>query len=339
MPANYKSFIIPLFIPHAGCLHQCTFCNQHTITGTAVKFSIDPLVKTVEKFLSYKKNRLGPTQIAFYGGTFLGLSKKRIHLMLEMADTFFKKGVVDSIRFSTRPDTITRDMLDFIKDYPISTVEIGAQSMDDAILSLTARGHTASDTVDAVFQLKQMGYQTGLQMMVGLPGDDGVSSFKTAQKIVALKPDFVRIYPTLVIKGSPLAVSYEKGDFNPLSLEKSVQLCKQIYSLFEANNIKVIRLGLQASSDLDDQSVVLAGPYHPSFGHLVFSEILYQKAIAHLDKLENISDKVVLYVHPKQISEMRGIRNSNVEKITNRFKLKKLQILSDIRLERNEVRT
>ena len=223
-----RPFIIPIFIPHAGCPHRCVFCNQVSITGKKQKMATRTELRLqIREFLTYKKENRKPVQIAFFGGNFLGLKSEEIKSLLEPAAEFVRDGQVDGIRFSTRPDTVNVKSLEAIKDYPVSTVELGVQSMDDRVLAMAGRGHSASDTVRAVEHLKERHISIGLQMMVGLPGDDDAGALTTAQRIADLGPDFVRIYPTLVVANSRLAGWYQSGGYAPLSLEEGVSLVKK----------------------------------------------------------------------------------------------------------------
>ena len=241
-----KPLIIPIFIPHAGCPHQCVFCNQNIITGAPSESLNASLANTIDRFLTYKRPSRSHVEVSFYGGNFLGLPEERIlHLLIE-AKSFIDSGKIESIRFSTRPDTIDEDRLNLIAPFPISTIELGVQSMDEKVLGISKRGHTAGDTVDAVVRLKEKGFNIGLQMMTGLPGDTVAGSLETAQKIIALKPDFVRIYPTLVLEGSALALLYKKKQYIPISLEECVDQLKALHLLFQSAHIPVIRMGLQA---------------------------------------------------------------------------------------------
>jgi len=325
-----KDFLIPVFIPHAGCPNQCVFCNQNTVTGE--KKSIPPqeeLNNIICSFLNYKGKKRTRVQIAFYGGNFLGLETGIIKMLLSAATSYVKKGLVDSIRFSTRPDTIDNNKLDFLKDFPVSTIELGVQSMDDAVLAAAKRGHTASDTIKAVLLIKKRKFETGLQMMIGLPGDDEKRSLHTAHRIAELLPDFVRIYPTVVLAGSPLAVLYKKGKYVPLSLEEGVSITKKAYLAFRGNNIRVIRMGLQATEDLREGTSILAGPYHPSFGHLVYSEIFLDNITGFLKSESAVPEEITIRVHPISVSELRGLKNSNINKIKKLFDIKSVRVVPD----------
>ena len=261
----------------------------------------------IREFLKFKKENRKPVQIAFFGGNFLGLKREEIKSCLGLAAEFVSQGLVDGIRFSTRPDTIDKGHLDILENYPVATVELGVQSMDDQVLVMAGRGHSASDTIRAVEALKDRQLGIGLQMMVGLPGDNEALSLITAEKITALRPDFVRIYPTIVMKNSRLARWYQNGTYAPLSLAEAVTRVKNLYQFFSRHNIKIIRMGLQASEDFEDGKTVLAGPYHPAFGHLVYSEVFLDKVVKEIETATLITDSISIGVNPKNISKLRGI--------------------------------
>lgn len=335
---THRPFIVPVFLPHAGCPHQCVFCNQRSITGVKQHIVSSKNVHCrINEFLRYKKRDRRKVQIAFYGGNFLGLKKDDIKFFLNESAAFVKNKDVDSIRFSTRPDTIDPGRLEMIKNYPVSEIEIGVQSMDDRVLTLIKRGHSASDVESAVKLLKSRDYKIGLQMMVGLPGEDEVSSLYTANRIGVLEPDFVRIYPTVVLKNSPLAGWYEKGTFRPWSLERSIAHVKNLYIFFKKKRISVIRMGLQSGKYLDGGTAVLAGPYHPAFGHMVHSEIFLDMATGILETEGVFRDKIVLKVHPRNISKMRGLKNRNVKTLKRRFHIKTLRIIPDSSLPQDRL--
>jgi len=323
-------FIIPVFIPHWGCPHQCLFCNQSSITGVSSRAPTPEIVdRQIQRFLGFKGDKRNHVEIAFFGGNFLGLSIEMITALLDAATRYVKNGAVNSIRFSTRPDTIDKARLDRIADFPVSTIELGVQSMDDHVLALSNRGHSARDTETAVALLKERNFDMGLQMMVGLPGDDGRASIMTAQRISSLSPDFVRIYPTVVLRGSPLARRFRDGDYKPIALEKCVTLVKDIYHIFQSRCIRVVRMGLQASGDLEGNASILAGPYHPCFGHLVYSEIFLDMAAARLKKTKQGYDNVVIKVNPRNLSRMRGMKNHNLRALEKAFKIRSLDVLPD----------
>ena len=287
----------------------------------------DRIRSQILQYLGYRNEKRKPVQISFFGGNFLGLTTDRIKHLLNLATDFVHQGMVDSIRFSTRPDTISSDRLDIIKQYPIETVELGVQSMDERVLTLSKRGHGAADTIRAVHLLKAREYNIGLQMMVGLPGDTEALSVSTAEKMAALRPDFVRIYPAIVVKGSQLANWYRSGTYVPLSLAEAVTRVKKLFRLFKNHGIRVIRMGLQASEDLEDGTTILAGPYHPAFGHLVYSKMFLDAAQEALDSIKTLPDTITISVNPRSISKMRGLKNENIKKLGERYPLKSIKVI------------
>jgi histone acetyltransferase (RNA polymerase elongator complex component) len=338
-PQKHRPFIIPIFLTHAGCPHQCVFCNQVPITGAQRQiFEPGAVRHQIKKFLGYKKETRTSVQIAFFGGNFLGLTPEEIKSLLELAGEFVSRGLVDGIRFSTRPDTIDASRLDILANYPVSMVELGVQSMDDRVLAQSGRGHTASDTIRAVTSLKKRQIDVGLQMMVGLPGDSETQSLASARKIADLRPDCVRIYPTVVVANSRLARWYQQGEYQPLSLEDAVTLVKKVCLLFQHEGINVIRMGLQATKDLAEGSTVLAGPHHPAFGHLVYSEIFYDTALAAIASVGFRKDSLSIYVNPRNISKMRGLNNSNIKKLKKQFRFDSVNVRPDNSLGDDDVR-
>jgi histone acetyltransferase (RNA polymerase elongator complex component) len=325
-----RPFIIPVFITHMGCPHQCLFCNQHNLTGDTNKRVVAAQIRPyAEQFLSYKGKQREESQLAFYGGNFLGIGKEYMTSLLEVAAEMVAEGMVQSIRFSTRPDSITHEHLKILSAFPVSTIELGVQSMDDRVLSLTKRGHTAQDTETAVKRLKSQNYQIGLQLMVGLPGDSQNTLRATVQKTAAMLPDFLRIYPTIVLKGSPLARWFEQGEYVPLTLSSCISLVKDCLLFFWEKNIPIIRMGLQASERLQMGTSILAGPYHPAFGHLVYSEIFLDRVTSYLKQNNSGTRSISIYVHPKNTSRLRGLNNQNIEVLKNIFHLKTIHINQD----------
>ena len=336
--SELRPFIIPIFIPHAGCPHRCVFCNQRVLTGAKTKIpSAAAVRRQIADFLIYKRIHRSFTEVAYFGGNFLGLNTVDIELLLYEAGGFVQTGQVDGIRFSTRPDTIDLTRLDLINPYPVSTIELGVQSMDDQVLSMARRGHSAADTIKAMDLLKNRNYQIGMQIMIGLPGDSPQKSLVTAKKIAALQPDFVRIYPTVVLEHSFLAQMYRQGEYSPPSLASSVSLAKTLFLYFKQKNIAVVRMGLQAAEDLDSGGAILAGPYHPAFGHLVYSEIFLDTAKKMLDRRGSNSGSVTIKVHPRSLSRMKGLKNQNIATLKRDYNIRSITITPDSSLSTDTV--
>lgn len=330
-PARHaKPFVIPIFIPHAGCRHRCVFCDQTRTTGQQEAFpSHTDIHATIHRFLSYRRQRDRLTEISFYGGNFLGIPPDRVAALLALGAGYVSTGVVDGLRFSTRPDTITSEALQLIAGFPVSTIELGVQSMNNKVLAACRRGHTASDTRRAIALLRMKPYRLGLQMMVGLPSDTPPQALATGREIAALAPDFVRIYPTLVLKGSALHRWWIQGRYTPLALDESVDLVRRLFTRFIRHNIPVIRMGLQPTEDLNTANGVAAGPFHPAFGERVYSALWRAALQKGLAARCHAHAAIEIALHPSLVSRVRGYKNENYRWIQQAFKPVRLCIQTD----------
>ena len=328
--SHERPLIIPIFLPNMGCPHQCLFCNQTSITGHLHQLPSKAFIShQIERFLSFGRKKRPFTEVSFYGGNFLGLSFDQIANLLSYVSEFVQNGRVNGIRFSTRPDTIDSERLELISSFPISTIELGIQSMNDQVLSKVCRGHTRTDIKRAMAYLKKTQYTIGLQMMIGLPGDTFESLIESAQRIAALKPDFVRIYPTLVLAGSPLSKWYHLGKYTPLSLSAAILQTKHLFLMFQKKGIAVIRMGLQASDELSKNDVVLAGPYHPAFGHLVYASIYLDTLRQMISPIAFKTNSVQISVNPKDISRVTGLKKQNLALLKKEFDLFQIKVMPD----------
>ena len=297
---------ISLFVTHMGCPHQCSFCNQKTISGSVSALSPDDVAKTLEDAVTHG-NSPENTEIAFFGGSFTAIERGYMVSLLEATKPFMEKGCFKGIRISTRPDAIDGEVLSILKSYGVTSIEIGAQSTDDTVLTLNQRGHTREDIFNASFLIKKYGFSLGLQMMTGLLGDTDEKSLKTCEDIIFLKPDTVRVYPTIVLEGTYLAELYKKGEYSPQTLENAVSLCAKLLRRFHEESIKVIRLGLHSGGNVEEGYI--AGPYHQAFGELCEGEIYLCVAEEKL-KFEKKGKKII-YVNPREISKMTGQKQKN----------------------------
>ena len=307
-------FIIPIFIAHQGCPHQCLFCNQRSITGAAEGMTgAREVAETIRAQLAWpRRHPEAPVQVAFYGGSFTGLPMERQEELLGAAQPFLASGQVQELRLSTRPDYVTPEIAGFLREQGVGIVELGAQSLDDGVLAASGRGHTAAQVGAAVACLKEAGIRVGLQLMLGLPGDSTIMALASARRAVALGPDLVRLYPCLVISGSPLAELYRQGKYQPLSLPRAVALAGRLWSIFKAQGIPVVRMGLQPSPSLEE--TMLAGPYHPAFGELVLSRLFFNRVRAALAaRAPHQSHRLSLSKADESI--YRGKGNGNVKRL------------------------
>lgn len=303
---------ISLFVPHMGCPHQCSFCNQKTISGSVKELTPEDVTETLNSALK-DGNDPPNTEIAFFGGSFTAIPRDYMLSLLEASKPFIEKGHFCGIRVSTRPDAIDDEILDILKEYYVKSIELGAQSTDEEVLLLNRRGHTREDIIKASHLIKERGFSLGLQMMTGLLGDTDEKSLKTCDDIIALKPDTVRIYPTITLEGTRLGELFKGGQYKPQSLENAVDLCGELLKKFYDNNITVIRLGLHSGGNVEEG--YLAGPYHPAFGELCQSAIYLDCAKETLAKRGITGGDVTLYVRPSELSKMTGQKGINKEKL------------------------
>ncbi len=317
--------MIPFFIPHVGCPHVCTFCNQSRITETVGIGHLTPeyIASTIKDYVGDSKNYKF-WEVCFYGGSFSAIDQKLQKQLLKPAYEALQSGLIDSIRCSTRPDAVSDEQLELLCSLGMKTIELGVQSMDDTVLSLAKRGHTSDDVKLAVKQLRKFGFTVGLQLLPGLLGDSWETIIQTAVEITALQPDFVRIYPVLVIDHTELAEQYKSGIYEPLSLELALQYCAFLKTWFESHHITVIRTGLQSTEELDTGTSLLAGPYEPAMGELVSNEQWRQRIEycmnEHTEYFEE-TIKAVVVKYPRSLtSKVRGLKKRNVEYFENMYK-------------------
>jgi len=334
-----RPLIIPIFISHSGCPHRCIFCDQEKITSQPVRpVGGDDVREVLEKAINSKRfdPRRNP-EVAFYGGTFTGLPKDRIEGLLEAVAPYIRDRMISSIRVSTRPDFIDEERLKILKAFNVRTVELGVQSLDEDVLLMARRGHTAGDVIRAVQILKGRGFKVGIQLMPGLPGDSAERFRATIEKVIGLDPDMARLYPALVIEGTGLARMYEEGCYRPLTLEEGVDLCAQGVARLEVNGIPVIRIGLMSSPSLLEEGRIVSGPWHPAFGFLVRSAI-HQKAIEPDLPAPGIARRIRIFAPEREISLIRGYKNRGIRIIEEKTGTEVLGITVDDTLPGGRVR-
>ena len=296
---------ISVFVPHIGCPHICSFCDQRVISGETkapeAKDVVEACLKAQEK--KGKEN----LELAFFGGSFTGLSRSYMTELLEAPQSFLGN-LINGIRLSTRPDFINEEILTILKMYHVTSVELGSQSMCNEVLKANLRGHSKEDTIEASKLIKNFGFSLGLQMMTGLYMSDFEKDMETAKEIIALSPDTVRIYPTITIKNTHLAELYYEGKYNPPSLDETVTLCSKLIPMFNDAGIKVIKVGLHPSLELEEK--IVAGPYHRAFGELVMSRIMLDKLVK---LLENVpKGDVLVHIRKGETSKLVGQKRQNM---------------------------
>lgn len=325
-----KHYIIPIFVPHYGCPHDCIFCNQKKITNVSTNTTADDVKAEIEKYLGYF-NRDAFIEVAFYGGSFTAIDMDIQSELLEVPYKYKQDGIIDSIRVSTRPDAIDNEILDNLKKYGVGTIELGVQSLNDDVLMASERGHTSKDVYIASSLIKEKGIRLGLQMMIGLPGDSRESIIFTAKEFINLKPDCVRIYPTLVIKDTNLEKLLKNGRYKSMKLDEAIDISTVILILFKLNNINIIRVGLQVTDNIQMGKDVIDGPFHPAFRQLVESNI-FRVLLDYYFNQKNIDimGKILMIgANEKNISNISGQKSVNKKYLINRYSLKKIKIYEE----------
>ncbi len=328
-----KEYIIPIFVPHLGCPYKCTFCDQTKISGQQKQVTAKDVKSTIEYYLNNFKDESKYVEVAFFGGSFTAINEKVQNELLEAANEYIKNGKVGSIRISTRPDYIDKDILKRLKKYNVKTIELGVQSTNNYILDKCKRGHTFEDVKKASKLIRWYGFTLGHQMMIGLPESTELDELNTAKDLIKLKPKIVRIYPVLVIKGTKLEEEYNQGEYTPLTIEQAVERSKEVMKLFNKANIQVIRLGLQNTEEISDPntegSQVVVGPYHPAFRQLVESRMWYDEIVNEIKKINTKVMQVKITTNPENINNIIGHKKENILKLKEIYEV-------DVKVEPDE---
>jgi radical SAM enzyme (TIGR01210 family) len=298
---NKRHYIIPIFISHIGCPHQCVFCNQDKIAKEVEnEVTAKEVIDTVNEYLDTINHNNSTVEISFFGGTFTAIDVNKQKELLAVAKEYKDKGLIDKIRMSTRPDAINGYILSYLKDYNVDIIELGVQSLDEEILRLSGRGHTVKDVERASKLIKEYGFTLGHQIMPGLPGDSFDKDIETAKKSIEMNPDICRIYPALVIKDTPMEKMYERGEYKPYSLEEAVNISKEIYKLYTEANVNIIRIGLQPTENITWGGDLVDGPFHPAFRELVEGSLI-------CDNIKNAvktDEDIIIEINSRDLSKL-----------------------------------
>jgi histone acetyltransferase (RNA polymerase elongator complex component) len=313
-----RHITIPIFIPGEACPFQCIFCDQKKITGASGLPGPEEIREIIHRNLSTIIPGETTVEAGFFGGTFTGLSFEDQEKCFKAVEPFIMQGKIDSIRLSTRPDYISPEIMDFLKRFPVRTIELGAQSMDDSVLLQSRRGHLAADTEKASGLILSYGFRLGLQMMIGLPGDTKEKSALTAREIIRQNAHETRIYPVVVIRGTALEYLFKQGKYQPLSLEEAVSWTKEVVNIFDDAGVKVIRIGLHPSEGLLSKADLVAGPFHPSFRELVMTEIWHDRFAYLLS--EEQGKNLTLTVNPSELNAAIGYNSTNRNALEKKYR-------------------
>ncbi len=319
-----KHYTIPIFIPELACPFQCVFCNQQKITGQQLIPDDETIINTIDEHLSTFKEAERIVEIGFFGGSFTGIPLDQQRHYLELVKPFVDDKKVSGIRLSTRPDYIDKEILDLLMEYGVRSIELGAQSFSDEVLNASMRGHTARQTEEASLAILEYGFELGLQMMIGLPGDTFLRSEETAKRIIKLGASTTRIYPAIVIKDTALHRWFNDGKYKPLSIEEAVDWTSAILPLFEEAGVKVLRVGLHPSEGLLSGEELIAGPFHPSFKELVLTNIWKEKLKPLM--VLGTGNSIEIHVPEREINYAIGYRSGNRKMLEQEYQSVKFTI-------------
>ncbi|GAB6170026.1 radical SAM protein [Clostridium carnis] len=328
-----KYYIIPIFISHQGCPHQCVFCNQNRIAKVVNDVTGKDVRDTIEEYLKTINYKEATVEVSFFGGTFTAIDVNKQKELLSVAKEYKEKGYIHKIRMSTRPDAINRYILSYLKEYKADIIELGVQSLDNDVLKLSGRGHLAEDVYNASKLIKEYGFTLGHQIMPGLPGDSFEKDIQTVKKSIEMKPDICRIYPSLVIKDTPMEDMYKRGDYTPYTLEEAINVSKEMYKLYNEAKVQIIRIGLQPTESITWGKDIVDGPFHPAFRELVEGSLL-------CDKINNCileNEDIIIELNSKDLSKLYANKKMYFNKLINTHK-GKINISTNDKLKRGNLK-
>ncbi|MDP4177413.1 MAG: radical SAM protein [Bacillota bacterium] len=327
-----KHYIIPIFVPHEGCPHNCVFCNQNTITGVSNEINADFVQSTVEEYLNTIDQNNAIVEVSFFGGTFTAIDINKQKELLSSVRKYKETGRINYIRLSTRPDYIDDKILSNLKENLVDIIELGVQSMDEDVLKQSGRGHSSNDVVKASNLIKEFGFVLGHQIMIGLPGDTFEKDIYTVKNIIELTPDMCRIYPALVIKNTPMETLYYNGIYKPYTLNEAIEISKILYIMLISNNINVIRIGLQPTEEINEGGEIAAGPFHPAFRELVESKILNEMILNECPK--NFTEQLFIKLNSRDLSKLFSNGKKFFSDIKKQLPTQNIKIIQDDNINR-----
>ena len=315
-----KQYTIPIFIPHKGCPNSCIFCNQKKISGQIKNVDLSDVDNIIKTYLSYYKDLSKKIEIAFFGGSFTGIDINLQIDYLKVAKKYIDNGEVNSIRLSTRPDYISEEILVMLKEYGVDTIELGVQSMDDKILSIAKRGHTSQDVIRASKLIKKYNIRLGHQIMIGLPNSTMKTEIYTIRECLKLKPTQLRIYPVYVIEDSELYDMYNSREYTPLSIAEAVKRCVAVVKECQSEDVAIIRLGLQSTSEITSSNSNIFGPVCDNFAEYVIAAIIREHIEKYLKKDQN--KDIIVHVPRKYVSVTVGPKKINKIYFENKYNVR-----------------
>lgn len=336
--------IIPIFIPHEGCPNDCVFCNQKKITARQKPVNSQDIRSIIDQYLLTLKGRgLSTIEVAFFGGSFTGIPIEKQSEYLTIAKEYKDRGDINKIHLSTRPDYINDEILTNLKLYNVDIIELGVQSFDDEVLKSSNRGHDSSIVYKSCSLIKEYGFELGIQLMIGLPGDTHEKSLYSAEETVKIKPSIARLYPTIIIDDTELLEMYKCGKYSSLTQEQAINTTKEMYKLLSNAHINIIRVGLKSTDIINENGAITGDTYHPAFRQLVEAqiarEILEEKLtalISQCNQSRDSFDNIIFESNQKNFSNMIGNKRSNKDYFSKKFPSIKITYLINSLLADNQ---
>lgn len=329
MSKNY--YIIPIFVPHEGCPYDCVFCNQSSITGIHETVDEEYTHNIIKDYLNTIKNNGAVIEVSFFGGSFTAININRQKSLLKVAKQYKDEGKIKYIRLSTRPDCIDKEILDNLKKYGVDIIELGVQSLDNEVLKLSGRGHEEEVVYSSSKLIKEYGFTLGHQIMLGLPGDNFKKDIETTEKIISMKPDICRIYPALVVKNTPMEYMLNNNLYEPYSLNEAIKITKVIYGMLISNNIKVIRVGLQPTEEINVGKEIVQGPFHPAFRELVESSIMNDMILDNIPL--GYDGEIIIEINNRDISKLYSNKKEFFYDMIGNLKTVKFKVIQNSNID------
>ncbi|MDR2019029.1 MAG: radical SAM protein [Syntrophobacterales bacterium] len=293
--------IVPVFLPHLGCGDRCIYCDQMSITDLRT----NNMEATVAAHLGSVRQ---PIEVGLFGGNIFGLKADNLRRLF----AFFEphRDRIVGFRISTKPVPLGNEIIRILKENGVRVIELGIPSFNDGILRVINRRHTAEDLRRSFLRLREEGFTMALQTMVGLPGETMTDIAETTEHLATLAPDYVRIYPLAVLKGTPLETMYREGTFVPIPFEKAVERTLYIYLHLLKKGIKVVKMGLTDNEVISDR--IIAGHFHPSFGYIVKSWAFRLALVAKLRSLSVSGGPTKILLNHRDIPHLLGYKRKNM---------------------------
>lgn len=256
--------VIALMPKPYACPHgRCTYCpggiefnSPNSYTGhepstiSAIESEYDPKKQILSKIAKLVAYGHDPTkmELVIVGGTFLFMPKDYQNNFikscydalngfdsdtLEGAKTANETAEIRNVGFTieTKPDYSKQEHIDMMLDYGVTRVEIGVQSLQERVYRMVNRGHTYSDVTESFQLSKDAGYKIVAHMMPGLPTMSPEGDIDDFRKLFCdddLKPDMLKIYPSLVLQNTPLYQQYQDGKYAPYSDEDMMRVLIEV---------------------------------------------------------------------------------------------------------------